>query len=178
MDGTLIDTEVANASAYCEAISQYGVKIAIDDFYKLYNGMSWKVFLPIILPNASHGEHKAIAELKKNLYSTFFSKTKIYPGVLDFLTHSKQFTPVGLVTTASRQAVQELLHYHNLDKFFDVVISGDDVKNAKPHAEPYLIAANALGVNIRNCIVLEDSQVGIDSATSAKANVFIVKHEK
>ncbi|MEO3739818.1 HAD family phosphatase [Kosakonia sp. WA-90] len=178
MDGTLIDTEKANASAYCYAIAQYGGEITPEEFQHNYAGMSWKRFLPQILPDADSDTHKAVAELKKSKYADFFSLTSVYQDVFDFLTHSKQFAPVGLVTTASRQAVEELLRYHQLEGFFDVIISGDDVVNAKPHAEPYLAAANMLGVNIANCIALEDSQVGIDSATSARANVFIVKHEK
>ncbi|MEJ8322443.1 HAD family phosphatase [Kosakonia sacchari] len=178
MDGTLIDTEIANASAYCYAIAQYGGAITVEDFQQNYAGMSWKAFLPIILPDASDETHKAIADLKKSKYVDFFPSTTLYTDVLDFLTHSKQFAPVALVTTASRQAVDGLLRYHGLENFFDAIVSGDDVVNAKPHAEPYLAAATMLGVNIANCIALEDSQVGINSATSARANVFIVKHEK
>ena len=59
-----------------------------------------------------------------------------------------------------------------------MIVSGDDVINNKPDAEPYLKAASELQVDISNCIALEDSQVGINSANSAKASVFIVKHEK
>lgn len=178
MDGTLIDTEFANSSAYSFAIAQYGVFVTPDEFQKNYSGMSWKHFLPVILPGKEPEIYYAIASLKKNKYSQFFHLTKVYKPVLDFLLHSKNFTRLGLVTTASRQAVQELLKYHQLNDLFDVIISGDDVINNKPDAEPYLKAASVLQVDISNCIALEDSQVGINSAISAKARVFIVKHEK
>jgi beta-phosphoglucomutase-like phosphatase (HAD superfamily) len=55
---------------------------------------------------------------------------------------------------------------------FDVVVAGDDVANAKPHPEPYLTAAARLGVDIAECVALEDSEPGVASADAAGATVF------
>jgi beta-phosphoglucomutase-like phosphatase (HAD superfamily) len=53
---------------------------------------------------------------------------------------------------------------------FDVVVAGDDVVNGKPHPEPYLKAADLLGVEARNCIAFEDSITGLTSAVAAGTN--------
>ena len=52
---------------------------------------------------------------------------------------------------------------------FDVVVAGDDVTHGKPHPEPYLLAAEQLGVNIKDCIALEDSLTGLTSAEASGA---------
>jgi len=52
---------------------------------------------------------------------------------------------------------------------FDVVVTGDQVTNGKPHPEPYLTAARLLGVDIRHCVALEDSPAGVASAYASGA---------
>jgi beta-phosphoglucomutase-like phosphatase (HAD superfamily) len=52
---------------------------------------------------------------------------------------------------------------------FDVIVTGDSVEHAKPHPEPYLAAAAALGVDVRDCVAIEDSPAGLTSAWSAGA---------
>jgi HAD superfamily hydrolase (TIGR01509 family) len=75
----------------------------------------------------------------------------------------------ALVTMSMRRmalAVVESIPFHA----FDVVVAGDDVVNGKPHPEPYLKAADLLGVEARNCIAFEDSITGLTSAVAAGTN--------
>ena len=51
---------------------------------------------------------------------------------------------------------------------FDVIVTGDDVSKGKPHPEPYLKAAAKLGVNPSECIVVENAQIGVQSAKAAQ----------
>ena len=57
---------------------------------------------------------------------------------------------------------------------FDVVVAGDEVSEAKPHPEPYLRAAELLGVDIRDCVAVEDSLPGITSAVASGATSLAV----
>jgi beta-phosphoglucomutase-like phosphatase (HAD superfamily) len=59
---------------------------------------------------------------------------------------------------------------------FDTVVSYDDVERSKPDPEPYLLAAKTLGVDITNCVVLEDSLTGVQSGLSAGAQVIGIPH--
>jgi beta-phosphoglucomutase-like phosphatase (HAD superfamily) len=54
-------------------------------------------------------------------------------------------------------------------KGFDVIVAGDEVTRGKPHPEPYLKAAELLGVDIKDCIALEDSITGLTSAEASGA---------
>ncbi len=65
---------------------------------------------------------------------------------------------------------------------FDAVVAGEDVVNSKPHPEPYLRGAEVLGVDIAQCVAIEDSEPGIASAAASGATVvgvpFIVPIEE
>jgi beta-phosphoglucomutase-like phosphatase (HAD superfamily) len=57
---------------------------------------------------------------------------------------------------------------------FRVVVTGDLVEKGKPHPEPYLTAAAALGVDAGDCVAIEDSDTGARSATAAGCRVLVV----
>ena len=81
----------------------------------------------------------------------------------------KAYTPmkIGLVTSNTRELTHKILNRIGMHEFFDVIVTCDDVKDQKPHAEPYLLAARILNVNPDECLVLEDTDVGIESAMNA-----------
>ena len=59
---------------------------------------------------------------------------------------------------------------------FDAIVAGDDVENSKPHPDPYLAAAAALGVAPADCLALEDSPTGVRSAVASGARVIAIPH--
>ena len=61
-------------------------------------------------------------------------------------------------------------------QLFDVVVAGDDVRNSKPHPEPYQLAALRLGLSAQQCLALEDSPTGVTSARDAGCRVVAVPH--
>ncbi|MFN6121913.1 MAG: HAD family hydrolase, partial [Actinomycetes bacterium] len=62
------------------------------------------------------------------------------------------------------------------DGSFTVVVAGDDVTNGKPHPEPYLTAAERLGVDPTDCVAIEDSFTGVRSADAAGCCTLAVPH--
>ena len=74
---------------------------------------------------------------------------------------------VGLVTSGRRDYVERALRGLDGTVAFDAVVTIEDVQHAKPHPEPYLAGATALGVEAGRCAVLEDAQTGVASAVAA-----------
>ncbi len=74
---------------------------------------------------------------------------------------------VALVTANNKKLTRQILNKTGLSKYFEIIITCDDVKHQKPHPEPYLKAMRELNVSPENCIVFEDSEIGINSAQSA-----------
>ncbi|NTW36056.1 MAG: HAD family phosphatase [Syntrophobacteraceae bacterium] len=81
---------------------------------------------------------------------------------------------LGLVTGSPRDKV-DLMHGANgLLERFDVIITEDDVRNQKPHPEPYLMALESLGLRPEECLALEDSRRGLSSAHAAGIPCIVV----
>ncbi|WP_439668157.1 hypothetical protein DAMDJJ_14730 [Cupriavidus necator] len=171
MDGTLIDTERANALAYCQALAEHGTTVSVDEFSAISRGRSYKEFLPEILGPNCLELIDPIALRKRALYRTFFGETEPNWLLVDLLRNMHASTKIALVTTASRQATTELLAHHGLDEMFDAVVTGDDVTEGKPSPEPYATAARQFGVTAGECLVFEDSETGVTSAQAFGALV-------
>ncbi|RAS50402.1 haloacid dehalogenase-like hydrolase [Vibrio diazotrophicus] len=85
MDGTLIDTEYANAIAYCEALNKYGVNIDVHEFIDRYLGMSWREFIPLICPLIDEDTATDIARDKKLIYKNKLSLTSVNLNVIQMI---------------------------------------------------------------------------------------------
>ncbi len=94
----------------------------------------------------------------------------LVPGVTQLLERACD-APVALATNAEPANVDFVLDGANLRRCFSVVVDGTQVARAKPAPDVYLRAAEKLGVAPRNCIVFEDSPVGIDAARAAGARI-------
>ena len=81
--------------------------------------------------------------------------------------------PRALVSSSARVIVEAVLDAVGREHF-DVTVSGDDVSRTKPHPEPYLRAAELLGVDVRSCVALEDSPPGANSARAAGCVTVVV----
>ena len=91
------------------------------------------------------------------------------PGARELLEALRTASvPTALVTMSIRSMADDVVRAIPFEAF-DVIVTGDAVGNAKPHPEPYLTAANALGVDIAECVAFEDSPAGLTSAFTAGA---------
>jgi beta-phosphoglucomutase len=89
--------------------------------------------------------------------------SEILPGVmpiLDYLKEQKQLIALG---SASKNA-RPILEKTGILSYFDAIVDGNDVSNAKPDPEVFLIAAKLLGTKPEDSIVFEDSVAGIQAA--------------
>jgi len=83
---------------------------------------------------------------------------------------------LGIASSGSREAIRRILARLGMDRFFGVVVAGEDVTNGKPDPEPYEVAAYRLGVRPDECLVFEDSAVGVRSAKTAGCKVVGVRN--
>ncbi len=96
------------------------------------------------------------------------------PGALALLAElGDKGIPCALVTMSWRRLADHIVALLPED-VFQAVVAGDQVANGKPHPEPYLKAASLLGVDPADCIAIEDSPTGADSANAAGCTVLAV----
>jgi HAD superfamily hydrolase (TIGR01509 family) len=170
MDGTLIDSEHYWLSSEQELAESWGSQWTSEDGEKLI-GMSLYESTEIIKEklgiDISPGE---ITEILTNSVTQKLEKQIVWrPGVLELMADLQaKGIKTALVTMSMRRmalSVAERLPTGH----FDVVVAGDDVTRGKPHPEPYLRAAELLGVEIRDCVAIEDSLTGLISAEASGA---------
>ncbi len=108
-----------------------------------------------------------ISRRKEALYYEILPQLQAVPEVLEHIEISYGQIPFAVVSGSTRDSVTRSLEVlHILDRF-DTLVCAGDYQKSKPDPEPFLIAAERLGVAPHDCLVFEDTEMGIQAATAA-----------
>ena len=110
---------------------------------------------------------EAVATRKESLYWEQLPQLKAIPEVLEHIEAQHGLIPFAVVSGSRRRSVVESLTALHLLHKFDTIVSAEDYKNAKPAPDAFLLAAERLGVAPEDCLVFEDTDLGIQAATAA-----------
>lgn len=171
MDGTLIDSEPYWLLSESNLAKDYGGAWTEENGHELIGKSLYDS--SALLKDRLSIEDMSVEQVIDRLTDEVVSHLKVSlpwrPGALELLMDLKQQgIKTALVTMSMRRmalAVVEQIPF----QAFDVIVAGDDVTFGKPHPEPYLKAAELLGVDITKCAALEDSRTGLASAEAAGA---------
>lgn len=170
MDGTLVDSEHYWLSSEQELASSVGAVWTEQDGLNMI-GMSLYDSSRLIKQklNLEISTHEIIDRLTNSVISKLDSSLPWRPGAEQLLRATKAAgIPTALVTMSMRRNAEAVVSRMGFDAF-DLIIAGDEVEHGKPHPEPYLKAAEKLGVEIHDCIAFEDSISGLHSAEASGA---------
>ena len=110
---------------------------------------------------------ESVAVRKENLYYECLPRLTAVPEVLEVIESEHGRIPFAVVSGSTRESVRASLESLKLlDKFQTLVCAGD-YQRSKPDPEGFLLAAEGLGVDPKNCLVFEDMAMGIEAATAA-----------
>ena len=120
-------------------------------------------------------------KLRKQRSKIFLSlaakELKVMPGLMQSLEFfKKNKLRIALASSGTKEYINLVLKKFKLAKYFDVIVSGDDVKFGKPDPETYLIACKKLQIMPKKIIVLEDASKGIEAAKTAGCICIAVKN--
>ncbi len=175
MDGTIVDTEPYWIATEYELVAEFGGEWDDEKAHSLV-GKDLRDSAAIIRDRG--GVDLPIDDLVNRLLDGVIARMQQHvpwrPGAKELLAAvRKAGVPNALVTmswTRFAHAVVGALPPGT----FDVVITGDEVSQGKPHPEPYLAAAAKLGVRASDCVAIEDSPTGVRSAVAAGCRTFAV----
>ena len=173
LDGTLFDTDEANFEAYRDALAEFKVDLDRSYFIRDCMGRNYKDFLPSILEE----DYEVVERVhlrKKELYSQNMDKVRVNKTLFSMIDSMKDRYFIAVVTTASRRNTEEVLNHFGYKKYFDLLITQEDITKVKPDPECFLKAMQHFGISPENSIIFEDSEVGIQAARSSGASVYIV----
>jgi HAD superfamily hydrolase (TIGR01509 family) len=177
MDGTLVDTEPAWMAAEHALAEAYGRTWSVEQALALVGsdllaaGETIRVQLALPLSTG-----RIVEWLLDRVTESVEREVLWRPGARELLDDLRAHqVPCALVTMSYRRFAQAALRALP-EGTFAAVVTGDEVDLGKPHPEPYLRAAHLLGVTIRDCIAIEDSEPGVASAEAAGCRVLVVPH--
>ena len=168
-DGVVIDSEPVHEQTLQIAGKRLGLELSQGQLLQL-KGMNQKASaetLKSFVPSSAL-DCEEIIQIRAEAFDQLIDNVRLMPGVLKFILRLKiSGFAVALTTSSGGPGLADLLDRFGLSPLFDVIVTGDDVTNSKPHPEPYRLTAQRLGIEPKHCIAIEDSVNGIISATAA-----------
>ena len=169
MDGLLFDTEALWQEALLSAAAEAGREVP-DEVYNSSIGVRRSQCGPVF--RSHFGEDFPFEEFHASWRRHFWliaeNKLALKPGAPELLDALDQLSlPRAIATSSSRATVERHLGAHGLTHRFHEIVCRGDYEHGKPAPDPFLKAAERLGVEPRSCLALEDSHVGVRSAAAA-----------
>jgi beta-phosphoglucomutase len=167
-NGTLSDDEPVLARVYQELFAELGRPLTVDEYYEHLAGHTDEEMFNRWLGYSS----AALIDDRVARYNALVSDgSTIDDGVRAAVRYAAERLPVALVSAALRAEIEPVLQASGLRDLFALVLSQDDVTRGKPDPQPYLLAAERLGLAASDLLVFEDTDVGVASAKGAGAYV-------
>lgn len=173
LDGVIVDTAKYHFLAWQKIAQELNIEFTLEH-NELLKGVSRVRSLDIILElgniEASQEDKNKWLVQKNEEYLTYLvdmDQSELLPGVLAVLEFLKQNNQPIALGSASKNA-RPILEKTGILHYFDAVVDGNDVTNAKPDPEVFLIAAQLLQIPAHDAIVFEDSVAGVQAANIAK----------
>ncbi len=175
MDGLLFDSEILSRDAFLSASSEIGRAASEADFLVMV-GRPWtinRVYLQDFFGEALDIE--AFGAVWRRHYVAGKATLALKAGVVEFLDHLDALKiPRAICTSSVHEDVAFNLALHGLAHRFDAVIASGDYTKGKPAPDPFLRAAEVLGVDPSECLALEDSHNGVRAAAAAGMRTVMV----
>ncbi|MGO4905691.1 beta-phosphoglucomutase [Flavobacterium sp. W20_MBD1_R3] len=169
LDGVIVDTAKYHYLAWQKIANELNIEFTLEN-NELLKGVSRVRSLDIILElgkvTASQEDKNKWLIQKNEEYLTYLvdmDQSELLPGVLTMLQYLKEKNQPIALGSASKNA-RPILEKTGIRHYFDAVVDGNDVTNAKPDPEVFLMAAKLLNTTPENSIVFEDSVAGVQAA--------------
>ncbi len=166
-DGTIADSMPLHYLAWTKALGEWHCEFDEDLFYA-WGGMPTPQIIATL--NERQGLKmpvETVAGRKEDLYFELLPHLKAVPEVLEHIEAQHGRIPFAVVSGSARDSVTASLETLKLLDRFETLVCAGEYKKSKPDPEAFLLAATKLGVAPKDCLVFEDTEMGIQAATAA-----------
>ena len=169
MDGTLVDTEPYWMLAETELIGSFGGVWTHEDGLGVVGMGLWDAASIFQSRGVDLTADEIIEWMTNRVLEQVAVEVPWRPGARELLADLKRANiPTAMVTMSVHRMAATIAESIGFPAF-DVIVGGDDVEHPKPHPAPYLRASELLGVDITDCVAIEDSVPGLASAVASGA---------
>jgi beta-phosphoglucomutase family hydrolase len=169
MDGVIADTAPYHLTAWRGTFQKRGVEFTEEDFKHSFGLRNDTIIRNILGEEVSPNKIEVISREKEADFRRRIGQDlRPLPGVISLLTSLKEHeVKVALASSAPIENIRLLITGLGIDSCFQAIVSGKDVTEGKPSPQAFLLAAQKVGVEPPNCIVIEDAIAGIAAAKGA-----------
>ena len=177
LDGLLADTEIISLKVYQELLEDFGIPFTEETYSREYSGHreeeNVQRFLDTYdLPWNFDQTLEKVYELEARILAKGVNLKKGAKNLLAFL--QREGIPIALATSSVESRARMILYSNAILSLFDHLVFAKDVKRSKPYPDIFLKACSDLNVLPENCLVLEDSEAGIEAAYRAGIPVICI----
>lgn len=169
MDGVIADTAPYHFKAWQEVFRKRGVTITEDDFKRNFGQRNDRITRIVLGTDISPDELESVAtEKEEGFRNRAKNHLKPLPGAVELIKSLKEYGFLqALGSSAPPENVRLITRELKIERLFQVIVSGREVKEGKPSPLGFLLAAEKLGVEPKDCIVIEDAIAGVAAARKA-----------
>jgi beta-phosphoglucomutase len=189
LDGTLVDTEPLHFAAFNQVLRPDGIEIPLDEYSARLIGLNDRdCFATVLRENRKEASDEHVAELiarKTVVYQAMVAERDVlYPGAAKFVRDCAQRFPLMIATGTLRAEAEAILRRAGLRELFLDIIAAEDVGHGKPEPDSFIAALGRIGYLLRQrdpvladeCLVVEDTQAGIEAGHRAGMKVLALCH--
>lgn len=180
-DGLLVDTEIVSYEIYKELMEHLGYEFTKSEYARNYSGKTEiknvnRLIETYHLPWTTEIGLKKVLEVETRLLDQGVALKQGVKELLSFLKENNYKT--GIATSSTKDRAIKILKQHNIIDYFNSFVFGDEVEKGKPNPDIFLKACEKLGEKPENCLILEDSEAGIEAAYLANIPVICIPDMK
>ena len=170
MDGLMFDTENLTYTLQKPILAERGIDYTLDWYKQTVGKRSEDIILMFRELCGDSFNYEAFRAQCREAYQKYTDEfgVPVKEGLFELLDYLKaKGIKIALATSTTEPSAARTLKISGTLPYFDALVCADDVKRGKPYPDPFIKAAEKLGLNPENCLALEDSINGIKSAYSA-----------
>lgn len=177
LDGVLIDSEHLSQKIYEDFIQETSYPIPLERFYLLIGSHKmWDPFSKVIegidIGKSAKEFEEEIVNYRKKRIDDYDISTLAFKDTKETLEAIKRLgIKIAVASSSSIDYVRRMLVGNKIDMYFDVTTTCDDFERPKPEPDIYLYCQKTLHVDPDECLIIEDSPLGIEAAKRAKIKV-------
>lgn len=181
MDGLLIDSEIICYQLNLDMLMPYGYHLEQEDYTLNYSGKTAVTNMTHLieqfqLPISVQEGLERMALMEKAYLDRGID---LHAGAKELLAYLKEnHFKIALATSSAKERAMKILTHNQVEFYFDEMVFGPEVKRGKPFPDVFLQAAEKLNEKPENCLVLEDSEAGIQAAYAAGIPVICIPDMK
>ena len=167
LDGTLADTMPVHFIAYKHILKEYGIDFTPELFATMAGVPAVETIEMLNEMFGTQMNPEEIGHFKEQEYEKMMHKMKPITPVIELVKNYHGKLPMAVGTGGYKRLAWKSLKILELDHFFDILVSTEDVSHPNPHPETFLKCAERLGVAPEVCQVFEDGEPGVQAAKAA-----------